>query len=55
MPCCRQKKIYHEFKKDFLIEKQIARHFVKYSESLSNPPSFLKSRISANHEKEEGF
>ena len=50
--------------KDFILEKQIALHFVQNSECPSNPPSrtcnsiinpFLDSRIPANHDKEKGF
>ena len=29
----------------FIIEQQIARHFVQYSEFLSNPPQILKPFI----------
>ena len=44
----------------FIIDQQIARHFVQYSECLSHPLPFYatqiinpfpNSRISANHEK----
>jgi len=46
-------------KKNFIIEKQIAWHFVKYSENLSTPlvhvtqiiHPFLNSRISADHDE----
>ena len=47
-------------KRYFIIDQQIARHFVHYSECLSNPPSlyatqminpFLNSRIKDNHNK----
>ena len=46
-----------------MIDQQIARHFVHYSESLYNPLSFyitqitlfLNSRISANQDKGLGF
>ena len=47
-------------KRDFIIEKQIAWHFVKYCECLSYPLTFyatqiinpfLNSRIPANHDK----
>ena len=45
----------------FIVDQQIARHFVHYSERLSNPLSFYatqiikpfhNSRISANHDIE---
>ena len=51
-------------KKYFIIDQQIARHCVHYSECLSNPLSFnatqittpfLNSRISANHDQGLGF
>ena len=29
------------YKRDSIIEKKIARHFVQYSECLLNPPSLL--------------
>ena len=46
-------------KRDFIIEKQIARHFVQYSECLSNPLTqiikpFLNSKSSANCDKRGG-
>ena len=52
-----------DFKRCYVfIEKQIVRHFVRYSKSLSTPAPlpfyanqiitpFLNSRISANHDK----
>ena len=52
------------FKRYFIIDKKIERHFVHYSECLPQPPSlvcnsnihhFLNSRISANHYKGLGF
>ena len=51
-------------KRYFIIDQQIARHFVHYSECLSNLTSFytiqlinpfLISRITANHDKGLGF
>ena len=30
-----------KYKRDFIVEKQIERPFVQYSECLSNPPSIL--------------
>ena len=45
----------------FIIDQQIARHFVQFSECLSSPihsyatqiiKPFLSSRILANHDKE---
>ena len=47
-------------KRDFIIEKQIARHFLQYSECLSKPlpfyatqiiEPFLNSKTLANHDK----
>ena len=34
------KKMYCPIKRYFIIDEQIARHFVQNSESLSTPPSF---------------
>ena len=51
-------------KKYFLIDQQIARHFVHYSKCLYNPlpfnatqidNPFLTSRISSNHDRGLGF
>ena len=53
-----------QFKRDFIIEKLIAWHFVQYKECFSKPRSFyvtqiivpiLKSRTSDNHDKGDGF
>ena len=52
------------YRRWFIIEKQIVRDFLQYSEYLSNPLPFyatqfinplLNSRISANHDKGVGF
>ena len=32
-----------KYERDTIIDQQIARHFVQYSECLSNPPSLLIS------------
>ena len=53
-----------QFKRDFILDHQIARHFVQYSEWLSDPlpfyatqliNSFLNAKNPANHDKEWGF
>ena len=53
-----------EHKRYFIIDQQIAEHFVHYSKYLSKPlpfyatemiNPFFNSRISANHNKELGF
>ena len=52
------------YKRYFIINQQIARHFVQYSECLYHPlpfyvtpiiNSFLTSGITANHDKGLGF
>ena len=52
--------LYTKYKRYFIINQQIAQHFVHYSECLCHPfPSmklkivnpFLTSRIPANHDK----
>ena len=48
----------------YIIDQQTVRHFVQYSECLPNPlpvygtkivNPFINSRITANHDKGEGF
>ena len=57
-------KYLYFYKRYFMIDQQIARHFVHYSEYIYHPlpfyttkiiNPFLNSRISANHDKGLGF
>ena len=52
------------YKRYFLIDQQIARHFMQYSDNLPNPLPFnanqitnlfLNSRTSTNHDKKWRF
>ena len=56
--------IITDYRKNILLEQQIARHFVQYSECLSSRRSllynsknypFLNLMISINHDKGQGF
>ena len=58
------KNTVEKYKRDFIIKKQIARHFVQYSDVFQTPLTlyvtqmvnpFLIPRISVNHDKGEEY